>query len=79
MTRDSNPTIPGLAPGILPAVLDILSRSTSPMRRRKLLERLVRQGHRISLAGLNRVLQQSAESGLTVESDAGVQLRPGHR
>jgi hypothetical protein len=69
------PTIQGIPPGVVPAVLQILATSPAPMRRRKLLEELVRAGHRISLAGLNRVLQQCQQTGLTLESEAGVRLR----
>jgi hypothetical protein len=67
--------IPGIAPGILDPVLTILKASPTPIRRRKLLEELERNGHRISLAGLNRVLQQCATCGLTVESPEGVRLQ----
>lgn len=42
------------------------------MRRRKLLDALEQKGHRISLAGLNRILQYCREAGLTVESPDGV-------
>ena len=76
MTEPRTPTLPGLAPGLLPAVISILSRFPAPLRRRKLLDELGRQGHRVSLAGLNRVLQQCSQAGLTVESEDGVQLRP---
>jgi hypothetical protein len=76
MTEGPREGIPGLPPGVLPAVLAILRRASAPIRRRRLLEELEREGHRISLAGLNRVLQQCSESGLTVESDAGVRLKP---
>jgi hypothetical protein len=54
----------------------ILNASPTPIRRRKILEELERRGHRISLAGLNRLLQQCAQSGLTLESPEGVRLRP---
>jgi Fe2+ or Zn2+ uptake regulation protein len=76
MSEGPRQGIPGLPPGVLPAVLAILGRPPAPIRRRRLLEELERQGHRVSLAGLNRVLQQCSESGLTVESDAGVRLKP---
>jgi Fe2+ or Zn2+ uptake regulation protein len=67
--------IPGLPPGVLPAVLEILTASRKPIRRRELLEELARRGHRVSLAGLNRVLQQCRQSGATVELEGGVRLR----
>ena len=75
MSEKALPAIPGLPPGVLPAVLAILGRSPTPMRRRRLLEELGRDGHRVSLAGLNRVLQQCAQEGTTVESEDGVRLR----
>ncbi|MCI4372928.1 MAG: hypothetical protein L3K02_04730 [Thermoplasmata archaeon] len=71
------PPISGIAPGIFDPVISILKASSAPIRRRKLLEELERRGHRISLAGLNRVLQHCAQSGLTVESPEGVRLRAG--
>jgi len=55
--------------------MTILKGATAPIRRRKLLEELERRGHRISLAGLNRLLQQCAQSGLTVEGPDGVRFR----
>ena len=54
---------------------EVLARAARPMRRRALLEALERSGHRISLAGLNRILQYCKESGLTVEGPEGVRLR----
>jgi hypothetical protein len=72
-------SIAGIAPGVLEPLLLILRSSTTPVRRRKLLEELERRGHRISLAGLNRVLQQCAESGLTVETPDGVRLNAPRR
>lgn len=71
----SGPVIAGIAPGVVEPVLAILAASASPVRRRKLLEELERRGHRISLAGLNRILQYCVESGLTTESPDGVRLR----
>jgi hypothetical protein len=70
----STPPNKGLPPGSVEAVASILAGQRGPMRRRKLLEALDQQGHRISLAGLNRVLQHCQESGLTVEGPAGVAL-----
>jgi Fe2+ or Zn2+ uptake regulation protein len=60
---------------MVPAVVTILEQSPTPVRRRKLLEELERKGHRISLAGLNRVLQYCSESGLTEEGPEGARLR----
>ncbi|HTP53767.1 MAG TPA: hypothetical protein VML94_02230 [Thermoplasmata archaeon] len=65
----------GVPPGSVDAVLSILRGSSGPIRRRKLLEALESRGHRISLAGLNRVLQQCAERRLTLESPEGVRAR----
>lgn len=67
--------VPGLAPGMAEAVEAILRASPGPIRRRALLGELERRGHRLSLAGLNRVLQQLAEAGRTVEGPEGVRLR----
>ena len=68
------PPIAGIAPGVLEPVLAILTATPGPIRRRKLLEELERRGHRISLAGLNRVLQHCVQTGLTVEGPDGVRL-----
>ena len=46
------------------------------MKRRALLDELDRRGHRISLAGLNRILQHCAESRSTVERPEGVSASP---
>lgn len=69
-------TVPGVAAGMAEAVEEILRSSPQPMRRRVLLAELERRGHRLSLAGLNRVLQQLRENGRIVESDAGVRRSP---
>ena len=69
------PTIPGIPPGMVGAVISVLDASPGPLRRRKILEEVERRGHRISLAGLNRVLQHCSQSGLTVEGPDGVRLR----
>jgi len=68
-------SIPGVAPGLVDPLIAILKGSSTPIRRRKLLEELERRGHRISLAGLNRLLQQCLQSGLTSEGPEGVRLR----
>lgn len=68
--------VPGVAPGMVEAVTAILRESPGSVRRRELLAALERRGHRLSLAGLNRVLQQLGEAGRTVESPDGVRLRP---
>jgi hypothetical protein len=75
----SEPTLPGIPPGMVSAVVSILGSTPGPLRRRNLLEELERRGRRISLAGLNRVLQHCAQTGLTVESPEGVRLHGGKR
>ncbi|MGC2035198.1 MAG: hypothetical protein WA761_07140 [Thermoplasmata archaeon] len=65
----------GIPPGSVEAVLAIVRSSPGPMRRRKILVELEARGHRISLAGLNRILQYCARDGSTVEGPEGV--RPG--
>jgi hypothetical protein len=57
-------------------VLSVLGSSSGPVRRRKLLEELEGHGHRISLAGLNRILQHCALAGLITERPDGVRLKP---
>lgn len=64
-----------IPPGMIGAVISILKGSPGPMRRRQLLEELERRGHRISLAGLNRTLQQCSEQGLTLEGPDGVRSK----
>lgn len=66
----------GIPPGSLEAVLGILRASPAPVRRRQLLAELEARGHRISLAGLNRILEHCARSGLTSDGPDGVRARP---
>ncbi|MCI4335800.1 MAG: hypothetical protein L3K17_01190 [Thermoplasmata archaeon] len=70
----SPPRIQGIPPGMVDAVLAILASSAGPTKRRSLLQELERRGRRISLAGLNRVLQYCAEAGLTTDGPDGVRL-----
>jgi Fe2+ or Zn2+ uptake regulation protein len=65
----------GIPPAALHAALEILRSSSAPVKRRSLLEELERRGHRISLAGLNRILQHCVESGLTEERPMGIVSR----
>ncbi|MGP8077866.1 MAG: hypothetical protein ACLQD8_08670 [Thermoplasmata archaeon] len=65
----------GIPPGVVSSVLSILDGSPEPVRRRQLLDELERRGHRISLAGLNRILQHCLEGGLTVEGPDGVRRK----
>ncbi len=67
---------PGVPPGVLETVLEILRQGPGPIRRRKILEKLEERGRTVSLAGLNRLLDHTRRSGLTVESPEGVRLSP---
>ena len=75
MTEPADRDVAGIPPGTVGPVIEILDASPSPLRRRKLLEELERRGHRISLAGLNRILQRLAESGRSVETPDGVRMK----
>ena len=75
MTEPAGRGAEGIPRGMVDPVIEIIGASPSPVRRRKLLEELERRGHRISLAGLNRILQRLAESGRTVETPDGVRLK----
>ncbi|MFZ0830368.1 MAG: hypothetical protein WCB18_03810 [Thermoplasmata archaeon] len=66
----------GIPPGSVEAVLSVLRSSPVPLRRRKILAELEARGHRISLAGLNRILEHCARSQLTSESPDGVRPKP---
>ncbi|MHB1932092.1 MAG: hypothetical protein ACYCPV_03785 [Thermoplasmata archaeon] len=66
----------GIPVSALQATLEILRSQKAPMKRRALLEELDRRGHRISLAGLNRILQHCAENRSTVERPEGVSASP---
>lgn len=74
MVSDPPGTVPGVPPGMVAHVIAILESTPAPIRRRKILETLEGQGHRISLAGLNRVLQHCKEKGWTKETPEGVLL-----
>jgi hypothetical protein len=76
---EAAPSLVGIPPGLVGEVIGILQKSAGPIRRRKLLSELEQRGRRISLAGLNRILQYCVEAGLTVETPEGVQLRAGTR
>jgi len=54
----------GIPPGSVDAVLGILRSSPGPLRRRKILAELEARGHRISLAGLNRILEHCSRNQL---------------
>jgi hypothetical protein len=62
----------GIPPGSVDAVLSVLRSGPVPMRRRKILAGLEAQGHRISLAGLNRILEYCSRNQLITEGPDGV-------
>lgn len=68
-------TMAGIPPGSLEAVLSVLRLGHGPMRRRKILADLEAQGHRISLAGLNRILEHCSRNGLISVDSEGVELK----
>jgi hypothetical protein len=59
VTGPNRATRAGIPPAAFEATLTILRGSPGPMKRRALLDILERKGHRISLAGLNRILEQA--------------------
>ena len=65
----------GIPPGSIEAVLTVLRSNPVPMRRRKILAELEAHGHRISLAGLNRILEHCSRERLITDGPDGV--RPG--
>jgi len=68
-------TVPsGIPAGSLEEVLAILRAGPTPIRRRKLLEELEHRGRRISLAGLNRILDHTLRARLTAETPDGIRL-----
>ena len=64
----------GFPPGSVEAVLSVLRSSQGPVRRRAILSELERRGHRISLAGLNRILEHCSRSHLISNGPDGVRL-----
>ncbi len=76
MPSSKTPSLAGIPPGLVDALMQVLARQGGPLRRRKLLEALEQRGHRVSLAGLNRALQYCQESGLTVDGPDGVRAAP---
>jgi hypothetical protein len=64
----------GVPPGLRSAVLEILRSAGGVLRRRKILEALEQRGHRLSLAGLNRLLDETRRDGATEETPDGVRL-----
>jgi hypothetical protein len=66
------PSAAGIPAAALEATLAVVRASAGPIRRRALLEELERKGHRISLAGLNRILDYARRSGWIAETPEGV-------
>ncbi|HXQ48542.1 MAG TPA: hypothetical protein VN842_02005 [Thermoplasmata archaeon] len=66
----------GIPPGSVEAVLSVLRSSPGPMRRRKILTELEARGHRISLAGLNRILEHCSRNLLVADGPDGIRVRP---
>jgi len=62
--------------GLVDAVLTILRSQPGPMRRRKILGALEARGHRISLAGLNRILEQCVRNQLVSDGPDGIRPTP---
>lgn len=56
--------------------MEVLRANRGSMKRRVLLEELVRRGHRISLAGLNRILEVCAQEKLIISETDGVRAAP---
>jgi Fe2+ or Zn2+ uptake regulation protein len=52
--------------------MEVLKGAKGPVKRRKILEELEHRGHRISLAGLNRILEVCSEEKLIVSGPDGV-------
>ena len=67
---------PGVPPGVMDAVLAILRAGPVPMRRRKILDALESRGRRLSLAGLNRLLDHATREEVTLEGPDGVRIGP---
>jgi hypothetical protein len=79
--RPGPTTVPiaGVPPGFVGHVLSVLRTAPGPMRRREILAELERRGHRISLAGLNRTLEECERLGLTSSDSSGVRPTPSDR
>lgn len=64
--------MPDIPPGSLDLVASILNASPGPLRRRQLLAKLEARGHRISLAGLNRIIEHGTRGGRLSDGPEGV-------
>lgn len=65
-----------IPPGSIEHVMEVLRRGPTPMKRRKILEALEQRGHRISLAGLNRILEVCGRERLTLDGPDGLCAAP---
>ncbi len=70
------PRMADIPPGSLELVVSILRSSPGPVRRRKLLTELEAGGHRISLAGLNRIIEHGTRQGRLSDGPDGVRAMP---
>ena len=66
----------GVPPGSIDQVLALLRSSREPLRRRKILAELEARGHRISLAGLNRILEHCTRNRWVVDGPDGLRALP---
>ncbi|HTT35238.1 MAG TPA: hypothetical protein VMH78_05155 [Thermoplasmata archaeon] len=74
MSRRGLPAV-GMAdipPGSLDLVVSVLKANPSPIRRRSLLAELDARGHRISLAGLNRIIEHGTRQGRLSDGPDGL-------
>ncbi|MGC2289337.1 MAG: hypothetical protein WA688_05710 [Thermoplasmata archaeon] len=62
----------GIPPESVEAVLSVVRSSQGPVRRRRILAELETRGHRISLAGLNRILEHCSRNQWISEGPDGV-------
>lgn len=61
-----------IPPGSLDLVVSVLRTQAGAIRRRPLLAELEARGHRISLAGLNRIIERGTREGRIREGPDGV-------
>lgn len=69
----------GIPPGSLDYVLEALRGQRGPMKRRALLEELEQRGHRISLAGLNRIIEVGSREKRLSNGPDGVSIVPARK
>ncbi len=63
-----------IPPGSLDLVVTVLKANPGPIRRRQLLAELEARGHRISLAGLNRIIEHGTREGRLLDGPDGVRV-----